>query len=634
MGGYAGKILRVNLSNGKTAIESTADYVKMFLGGRGVNAWLLYREVKPWVWPFDPDNRICFGAGVLTGLPVPAACRLSVESRSPLSALGGFGSANAGGHFAAEMKFAGFDGLVIQGRSHRPCYLWIHDGSVEVRKSEDLWGKTTWVADDTIKEELRDEDVQTATIGPAGENLVRGACIIVNRGRAAAKCGLGAVMGSKNLKALVVKGTKALSVARPTEFMRLAEEAWDKVNNNEYIAEELRRFGTSYVERGNELGDNPVRNFQDGFWDPAKVERIGKHEIVRRASKRLACFFCPVACSFYLRVTEGAFQGIEGEGIEGNTQRDFGCRLDVDDMPALLQMHFLCNQYGLGEDETAGAIAWAMECYEKGIISEEDIDGLRLEWGNSEAILELIRRTAFREGFGELLGEGSWRASRVLGRGSEKYSMSIKGHDLYEPLRVVKAYGFGAIVSPRGPCHLRGSLSAAISPEDGMRLYGIPNAGDIRSYENRAGLVAYQENFKAVIDSLGVCLMVTQSQNSGLITCDDLSKLLSAATGWDVGAGELMEIGERIHNVEKAYNARVGMRRRHDRPPWRFFEPIPSGPSKGEHLDRDRFEKMLDEYYVIRGWEPASGLPTRPKLEALGLIEMAEELEDLPQECS
>jgi aldehyde:ferredoxin oxidoreductase len=627
IGAYAGEILRVDLSSKKTTTEPTTNYIRTFLGGRGINVWLLYNEVKPWIWPFDPANRLYLGAGVLTGLPIPGACRLTLESRSPLSALGGLGSANAGGHFAPELKFAGYDGLVIEGRSRNPCYLCIQDENVEIREKKDLWGKTTWETDDIIKEESGEQDIQIAAIGPAGENLVRAACIIVNRGRAAAKCGLGAVMGSKKLKAIAVKGTKALNVAKPDEFMRLAEEIWHKVNSNEYIGKELRPFGTSYVERGNELGDNPVRNFQDGFWDPEKVRRIGKNEVVQHSSRRLSCFSCPVACSFYLRVEKGEFQGIEGEGIEGNTQRNFGCRLDVDDMPALMQMHFLCNQYGLGEDETAGAIAWAMECYEKGVITEKHTEGRKLEWGDKETILELITKIAFREGFGELLGEGSWRASKMLGRGSEKYSMSIKGHDLYEPLRVVKAYALGSIVSPRGPCHLRGSISTSVGVGDDQRLYLIADTGNIRSYENKAKVVAYQENFKAIIDSLGLCLMVTQTQDPNLIDYEDISRILSAATGWDFRVTELLEIGERIHNVEKAFNARVGMTRRDDYPPWRFFEPIPSGPSRGECLERNRFKKLLDEYYQARGWNVRSGLPSKSKLETLGLSELARELE-------
>ena len=624
IGAYAGQILRVDLSSGKITKEPTHNYTDMFLGGRGINVWLLYNEVKPWTWPFDPNNSIYFGAGVLTGLPIPTACRLSVESRSPLSALGGLGSANAGGHFAPELKYAGYDCIAIRGRSRRPCYISIQDNDVEIKEGKSLWGKTTWETDDIIKEELGEEDTQVAAIGQAGENLVRAACIIVNRGRAAAKCGLGAVMGSKNLKAIAVKGSKTLAVARPGEFMNITERLWDRVATDEDVVNRLRPFGTSFVDEGNELGDNPVRNFQNGFWDPEKVRRIGKYEVARHSSRKLACFSCPVACSFYLRVKTGRFQGIEGEGIEGNTQRNFGCRLDVDSFDAILQMHLLCNQYGLAEDETAGAIAWAMECYEKGIISEKDTGGLALEWGNTEVIIELIRQIASGQEFGGLLGEGSWRASQILGKGSDRYSMSIKGHDLYEPLRVSKAYGFGAIVSPRGPCHLRGSISPSLSAEKIEQLYGISGIRGVKSYEKKAVLVAYQENFKAVVDSVGVCSMATH-----VIRYEDISRILSAATGRSVDVAGLIEVGERIHNVEKAYNVRAGMKRSDDWPPWRFFEPIPSGPSKGECLDEHRLDTMLDEYYRARGWDTKTGLPTRSKLERLKLYEVAEELNNL-----
>ncbi|MEM2915700.1 MAG: aldehyde ferredoxin oxidoreductase C-terminal domain-containing protein, partial [Candidatus Bathyarchaeia archaeon] len=452
--------------------------------------------------------------------------------------------------------------------------------------------------------------------GPAGENLVKAACIIVNGGRAAAKCGLGAVMGSKNLKAIAVKGTKGLNVARPEEFLDIVGEIWDKVNGNNYITKTLKPYGTTRtVEIGNLLGDNQVRNFQEGFWSPEKVQKIGSDSVKRLSSRRLACFFCPAACSFYLKVTEGEFKGIEGEGIEGNTQRN---------LPAILKMHFLCNQYGLGEDETAGSIAWAMECYEKGILTDKDTEGLKLVWGNYEAIIELIKKIALRKDFGKILGEGSWRASQIIGRGSEKYSMSIKGHDLYEPLRVGRGYALGCIVSPRGPCHLRGSILS--------ELFGTGQEEqkdflkDKQSYENKAKLVVYQENFKALIDSLGICLFMTQSLEPGLINIYDLSRILSAATGLDINVNDLIEIGERIHNVEKAFNVRVRFTRKDDYPPWRFFEPIPSGPSKGECLDRDKFDQLLNEYYSLRGWNTNTGWPTKSKLIALRLKDISNEL--------
>jgi len=628
MHAYAGKILRMNLSNGEITTEPTMNYAPRFLGGRGINQCILYREVSPAIWPFDPANRLIFGTGVLVGTAAPAAARYTVESKNVFT--GGVGSANAGGHLGPELKFAGYDHVIIQGRSRRPSYLWLDDDKVEIRDAEHLWGKTTWETDDMIREELGDEDIQVASIGPAGENLVRAACVTNNGGDAAGRCGLGAVMGSKNLKAVAVRGSGEISVAKPDEFMHLVEALWEKVIHNDAL-QAYMQWGTTFIpERDNQISCNPVRNFQDGFWDPEKIQKTNSKTLMEQyATRRLACFGCPVACSFYLKVSKGDFRGTEGKGFPANALKDLGCRLDVDNLPAIIKAYVLCSQYGLDIDNTSGAIAWAMECYEKGLLTRKDTAGLELEWGNYEAVLELIRRMALREGIGDLLAEGSKRASRIIGKGSEEYSMNIKGQELYEPLRTLKGWAFGVIMSPTGGGHLRGASTCEatkISREAGERFYGVPTAGDRKAYAGKAKLVAYFENFKAVVDCLNICYFVTQWASPYLINPQDLAALFSAATGWPMTAEELMQIGERIHNMERAFNAREGMRRVNDLPPARFFEPIPSGPGKGECLDRAKLEQMLDEYYKLRGWT-TDGVPTRAKLEELDLAYVADELE-------
>lgn len=625
---YAGKILRVNLSNGKITAEPTMKYAKRFLGGRGINQWILYNEVKPGIWPFDPANRLIFGTGVLVGTPAPGACRYTVDSKNVYT--GGVGSSNSGGHFGPELKFAGYDHVVIQGRSRKPCYLWIDDGKVEVKNAEHLWGKTTWETDDLIREELGDDDIQLADIGPAGENLVRAACIINNGGRAAGKCGLGAVMGSKNLKAVAVRGSGGISVADPEEFMKLVEGLRQRIMDND-VMKMYMKWGTTYIHmEDDKISGNPIRNFQDGFWGPEKIGKTSKEELIGKYSvRRMGCFACPVAASHYLRVPEGVLKGVEGEGLECNTIKDFGCKLDVANLPAIIKAHVLCNQYGLDVDGTAGVIAWAMECYEKGILGKDDLDGLELNWGNYEAAFELIRKIAYREGIGDLLAEGSKRASGIIGKGSEKYSMNIKGQELYEPLRAAKGWGLGAILSPRGGGHLRGAPLTeflGISPEEGEKFFGVPTAGDRKTYEGKAKLVIYFENFKAVVDAMNLCYNLTQWTSPYLINPDDISKLFTAATGLSMTAEELMRVGERIHNIEKAFNVRVGMARKDDMPPERFFEPIKSGPGRGERLEKEKLAGALDEYYGLRGWNVNTGLPTRTKLEELGLEEVAEEL--------
>ncbi len=628
MHAYAGKILRVNLSSEKITIEPITKYTTRFLGGRGINQWILYNEVKPGIWPFDPANRLVFGTGVLVGTPAPGACRYTVDSKNVYT--GGVGSANSGGHFGPELKFAGYDHVVIQGRSRKPCYLWIDDDKVEVKNAEHLWGKTTWETDDLIREELKDDDIQLADIGPAGENLVRAACIINNGARAAGRCGLGAVMGSKNLKAIAVRGTGAIEVAEPQRFMKLAEELLEKINNAPRM-DFFKPYGTMTVAQHD--NDNwsgcPVRNFQDGYWEKSKNMRC--EDLVKRFSKRsLGCFSCPISCSHWLSIPAGEFKGVSGEGFDTNTINNFGYKLNINSWPAIIKAHVLCSQYGLDVDNTAGSIAWAMECYQRGILTKEDTDGLELEWGNYKAVLELIKKIAMREGVGNLLAEGSKRASDKIGRGSQKYAMHIKEQDLYETLRYRKGWALGVIVSPRGGGHLRGApaFEGNVSPGEAEKYYGVRTAADRKAYEGKAKIVTWMENFKAVLDSVGICSLLSWWKSPHLIGPEDVASLLEAATGRHVDVQEIMKIGERIHNVEKAINVRVGMKRKDDSPPDRFFkEPIKSGPGKGDILERDKFEKMLDEYYELRGWDKRTGLPTRSTLEGLGLKEVADELE-------
>jgi aldehyde:ferredoxin oxidoreductase len=634
--GYAGKILRVNLSNCKTKFEETTRYTKWVLGGKGVNQWLLYKEVKPGIESLDPANKIFFGAGVLTGTLIPGSCRYNVDSKNVLT--GGVGAANAGGHFGPELKYAGYDHIIIQGRSRVPCYLWIDDDSVEVRSAKSIWGKTTWETDDMIREELGDEDIQIASIGQAGENLVRSACIINNGGRATERCGLGAVMGSKNLKAIAVRGSGEILVPKPDEFMELLDEIWNKQVE---LAESSNDIKYGFVEMRNKYSGNQVRNFQDGFWDPDKVRNTSGEKLSVYKERRLACFACPsprANSMNWLKVTEGEFKGIEGEGYYTNTRRNYGVKLDIDNIEGIIKAHLLCNQYGLDVDNAAGPIAWAMECYQKGILTDEDTEGLELEWGNYQAVLELLRKIAFREGFGEILGEGCKRASEMIGRESEKYCMHIKGQDLYENIRTTIGYGVGTILAPRGGAHLDGAIftedprAGINSPEVSMELYGVPTAGDRKAYAGKAKLIILQENLNAIYNCLGICTMVTGYLTNGLTgpllsTFDDLAKIYTAATGQDMTSSELIRIGDRINNVMKAFNVREGMSRSEDYPPDRFFdEPIKSGGGKGEHLDRDKYDRLLDDYYRLREWDVETGLPTQRKLEELELTEVEKEL--------
>lgn len=611
---YAGRILRVDLTRGRITTVPTARYARRFLGGRGINEWLLYQEARGVAQPFAPESPLLFGAGVLVGTAAPTASRCSVEGMNVLT--GGIGSANGGGHFASELKYAGYDHVVVRGHSRRPCYLWINDSSVAIKAADHLWGKTTWETEEILRDDLGDADVQCATIGPAGERRVRAANVLFNRARSASRCGLGAVMGAKRLKAIAVKGTGAITVAKPEVFLRLIQEYLAMIATDPVLRQMTEAGLACFRDGANQKGNNPYRNFQDMYWDPAKVALTSSRVLQDRYYVRnLSCFACPVACSHHIRLSD-----TEGEGIPSNAIGDWGCKLDVADLDAILTSYFLCNQYGLDSDNAAGVIAWLMECQQRGLLTPRDTDGLDLTWGNHHAVHALIRKIAYREGVGNLLAEGGVRAARKLGRGSEQYVLHIKGQELHEALRGRIGYALGVVTSPRGGGHLRGAMNCetGIEATDGVRLYGVATAGDRRAYQGKPELVIYFETLKAVVDALGLCYFATKWVSPTLPSEVELSALLSAATGYDVSSSDLMRIGERIRNVERLYNVRAGMTRRDDVPPSRFFQPIPSGPYQGERLQRNEWDAMLDRYYALSGWDP-TGRPTPAHLNALGL---------------
>jgi aldehyde:ferredoxin oxidoreductase len=628
---FGGKILRVDLTSGRTWTEQTSKYIPEFLGGRGIDNWILYNEVKPWVTPLEPANRLLFGTGVLVGTLAPTAARHTVDAKSPMS--GGIGSANSCGHLSAELKFAGYDHIVLQGRSRRPVYLWIDDNHVELMDASHIWGKTTYETDDIIKQELGNDDIQVACIGPAGENLVRSACVMTNRARAAGRCGLGAVMGSKNLKAIAVRGTGSIEVAHPERFMERVNKAWEKVRVSE-AATIRRRWGTYRTpELFNERGHLSARYFQDDYVSPEIIEKVAP-EIFKRGYevRRLGYSACPIGCSHFYKVMDGPYAGLTCEGFEVNDLLNFVARFEIDYPPAILKLHSLCSEYGLDQDNASGVIGWAFECYQRGIITDADTDGLMLEWGDHRAVAELLRKVAYREGIGDLLAEGSKRASEIVGGGSQEFAIHVKGQDSIESMRGSgRGWALGCVVSTRGGTHTRGANlieSMNVPSEISQRIWGIPKIDGPLSYEHKAKLVVYYEKLQAILDSLGVCMFCSNWAGLDLLDPDDLAELYSAATGTMISGEELMVVGERIHNVEKAFNViHAGFTRGDDQPPRRFMEePIKSGPMRGEKLTQEAWDKMLNEYYELHGWDTATGWQSRKCLEDLGLKGVADDL--------
>ena len=632
--GYSGKILRIALTTGETSIEPTAPYAREWLGGSGLAQWLLYNEVKPGVTPLEPANRLIIGAGPLNGTLAPGASRVSADAKGPLT--GGVGSSNSDGHFSAELKFGGYDSIVFEGRAERPVYLWIRDDHIELRDASSLWGKTTWEADDLIRHELRDERIQVMCIGPAGEHLVRGACIIVNKGRACGRCGLGAVMGSKNLKAIAVRGTGTVKLADPKRFMRAVDAARKAFADG---SEDIRtRYGTPSITANKQrVCGIPYRNFEyldlpgDAFRRLATALETWQEEYRVRIVGYPAC---PRPCDRYFRISRGPYAGLECLGIQFETIADYAGKLAVDDPDFLIKINAYCNQLGLDIDNPAGAIGWAMECYEKHILNESDTDGLSLTWGNTEAILELTRRIAYREGFGKVLGEGCARAAQLLGKDSEYFALHVKGQDLYEAIRSAIGWALGTCVSTRGGGHTTGApsleIATNIDPDTAEKIYGVRTLSDPLAFEGKAKLVGYFERLHRVNNAFGVCHAITTWSHPSQLGFPELAELYSAATGWETTEDDLKRCAEKILHVEKAFNMlHAGFSRKDDYPPRRCLEePIPRGSAAGFALTEEKWGRLLDEYYEMHGWDPKTGFPTRAGLETLGLGLIADHLEE------
>ncbi|MCW4050726.1 MAG: aldehyde ferredoxin oxidoreductase family protein [Candidatus Bathyarchaeota archaeon] len=618
--GYAGKILRVDLTEGRLWTEPTKKYSNDWIGGRGINDWILFNELRPETGPLDPENMLLFGVGSLVGTLSPFCCRVSVDTKNVFN--GGVGSANCGGHFGAEMKYAGYDNLVITGRSPEPVYLWLNDGEAELRDAEKLWGTTTWDTERSIRQMHGDNEVRVIGIGQAGENLVKSACIMSDRAKAAGGSGVGAVMGSKNLKAVAARGSQPISVAHPERFIDAVDEVRAKIETfpKAKLYREDGYYGVEsyYGSPAWEAGFRPVRNGQDDYWDPEKIKRVAGDTIKPYRKKILACYGCPVGCMPWMKIPDGPYE-VEGEGWWNNSSNSFCTRVDVDNPEAAIKAHLRTNQLGLDGDNASVVIAWAFEAYEKGLLTVKDTDGLELTWGNHDAMLTLIDKLAYREGFGDFLADGVKAAAEKLGGGSEDYALHIRGQDAVDGIRISKGWGFGVVTSQAHGRHLRGAVHS-FSPDKFLSWDDVP-------YN-----VHMQEQFKAILDSTGTCLY-----NNGLLSWETriepsssryIVELNVALTGMDYGVDGYMKIGRRIHNLEKAFNTlHCGFTRKDDYPPKRYWEePVKSGPYKGEHLDHETWDRMLEQYYELHGWDPETGLQTREGLEELGLGSVADKL--------
>lgn len=633
--GWAGSILHVNLDKSTHWLEPIDGYLD-YIGGRGVSDWILFRKSRPSLGATDPQSPIILGTGPLTGTVVPAACRLNVSCKSVTT--GGMSTSNVGGHFAPELKYAGIDIVVITGKAPEPVYLFISNNGVEIRTAKGLWGKTTWETEEAIRNELRDEKVRVACIGPAGENLCAGACIIVDRSRAAGWGGCGAVLGSKNLKAIAVRGVSPVRIADPEGLWENTLQLLGRVANSR-ASRILIRYGThgAYGVGGPD-GKTPqgVRNHQDEYWPAEKGMNL--RELVFKEKweiRRTACFSCPTSCSHIYRFLDEENQPLVLEGIHTNTVRALGSNLDIADPAAIIKGQALINQLGLNSDAVGSVLGWAYEAFERGLLTENDTGGLKLTWGNSDAMLKLITQIAYRQGIGDLLADGVKKAALTLGKGSEEFAMHIKGQELNEQtVRSHKGWALGIFTSTRGGGHLNGASLVerlGMDKETAKALFGSESVADPAAYEGKGSVTAWFEKFKAIVDSMGICHYQTYWIDLELIGLPELAQVFEVVTGKSVSADTLLDIGARIHNVEKAFNTlHAGFGRCDDYPPSRFFElPISGGPYRGAVLERDGYDLMLDEYYRAHGWDTRTGWQTRKCLEDLGLADVAAKLREV-----
>lgn len=620
--GYAGRVLRIDLTRKETHIsELETDMAMEFLGGRGFNSKRLYDEVKSDTDPLGPENRLMFSSGPLVGTMFPTACRFNVSAKSPLTGI--LGDSNAGGHFAAELKFAGYDQVVIQGRSKEPVYIFINDRDVEFRDASHLRGKDVYETDEAVKADLGDRRVQTAIVGPAAENGVRYAGIYANLMRAAARTGMGAVMVSKGMKALVVKGTGSIEVADPARFEQLVQNIEEEIYRHEQYWSRRRMGTTRILMMANAGGFLPTRHYTSGVFEHAR-EVSGERLAEEYNVKTRGCFACTIPCSRFYIIKHGRFSGLYAEGPEYEALGSFSSRVGNRDLNVALKANDMCNRLGLDALTTAECISWAMELYEKGMLKRSEADGLDLSWGNRNTILSLIQKIARREGFGDTLADGSRAAAKKLNRGLD-LTMQVKGLDMImaDP-RGLKGFGLGYAVASRGADHLRSEPFVELSddPKRGEEMFDVPEATVRLAYRGKGKLVSYFEDWCAVIDALEPCKNIMQ--NMEILPFDRAAEVVEAVTGFKISGEEVRSAGERIVNIERAFNVREGMGRRDDTLPRRFREEaLLEGPSKGTKFEQ---EPMLDEYYEERGWNRETGIPTRKTLERLNLNYVADEL--------
>jgi len=589
MNGYAGKILRINLTKNDSAIETLSGELALhYIGGKGFGSKILFEDAKPKMDPYDPANLLIFATGPVNGLILSGAAKFCLSFKSPLTGI--WGESQCGGYFAPQLKFAGYDVVTIQGKSGKPVYLIVEDEKIEINDASHLWNKDTFEAEHIIKKD-HGEKFQVLCIGPAGENLVRYACIVHDKGRQFGRCGAGALMGSKRLKAVAVRGSGTIDVARWEEFENFRREL------NERIRERLKsltNYGTpAMMALTNTTGTLPTRNWRGGEFEG--FEEINAEAIKRKILKRSkACYACTVACGKVSKVETGPHAGTEVEGPEYETLFALGSLCGNNNLESIAKANEICDRLGMDTISVGNVLAFAMECYEKGIITQKDTDRVELTFGNHEAMITTLRKIAYREDLGDILAEGVRKAAEIIGKGAEKFAVHVKGLEPpgFDP-RGLKGVALAYAVSCRGACHLR---HIAYRPNlTGLHPFREGKI-DRLSYEGQAEMVKELEDFYTLIDSMVLCKFVCLP-TIGPILWEELTRLYSIITGIDVGRKELLMIAERISNTVRMFNSREGLSRKDDALPKRFMQE----PLNGHVVEKGKLDKLLDQYYKFRG---------------------------------
>ena len=612
--GYQGKMLEVDLSQEKVEVNPVPEeWYQKYIGGEGFAAKLIYDRLGNNLDPLSEKNLLILATGPLTATKAPCSGRLCFGFKSPLT--GTIGMSNVGGHLAPQIKRAGYDLLIIKGKSQKPVYLMVENEKVELKDASFLWGKDTEETESLIREKYPDKKLRMAEIGPAGEKLIKFSSIMVDAHRAAGRGGPGAVMGSKNLKAIVFSGNNKLEFSDQEMLNEYAKKAREELNAEEFVREELKPYGTpSFTDSINALGLLPTRNWQQTTFDVMdKIGHQAYHETLD--VKAWACYGCPIACGRQTEIKEGKYKGDSGGGPEYETIGAFGSKCEIDDLNAIAEANYICNRMGMDTISAGQIIATAMEWFEKGIIDQKDTEGIELRFKNADAMVAMVEKMAAREGFGDILAEGSYQAAQEIGKGAMDYVIHVKGMELAScGVRASKGETLSHVISPRGADHLRPYASVIDAFGYLEEELGITEKVSPFEDDNKHWVKPFME-LSQLTNLLGVCLFASITL---AVKGSTWTGLYNAVTGLQMSTAEMLKAAERVINLERMFNISEGFERRDDVLPQRLTEEkAADGLGKGQVV---RMDIVLDDFYKSMDWDLKTGVPKKKKLKELGLI--------------